>query len=437
MRCWAGYGFDSGEHPHQATCSRRNRDCSDCDRVYAVFVVIRFIGRCAKTTIRAAPPRHRREFSSDELVQPRTSVTPQGCCNARLPCARVAALASAARPASSTRPRRRVGRAASGVVHRRHRLHSQVLLQRLDPGSRPSHIAIVHCRAFVRNIPVLVGMYVAALLLALASKIPVAYFNQRVWLFIPIFTGIVVCPRRSASSPTAHRWCRLDIGSVTASDHRQGLRSAALIVVTVATSISSSCSSRLDNDMDTPACRARRCLCHECSSWCSAWLSIRLPSAWFGHRQYESRKAPPCRPTTWCGRSSIRSATAGTMFGKAHAIRRGVPGHVSRGYTGQARSLSAFKVDQSICMGGRLRDRHRAGPRVDPCHRSLNRSSLWKVCVHISIALRPSPTSRSLWTWREARAARGQRLRQVGLCSDPHGLIFAEAGTLTAFGDER
>ena len=61
-----------------------------------------------------------------------------------------------------------------------------------------------------------------------------AFFVKRVWLFVPIFTGIVVLPRPSASSPPATSSCPSARGSVTRRPHQQGLTAAGLIVTRVA-----------------------------------------------------------------------------------------------------------------------------------------------------------------------------------------------------------
>jgi energy-coupling factor transporter transmembrane protein EcfT len=61
---------------------------------------------------------------------------------------------------------------------------------------------------------------------------------------------------------------------------------------------------------------------------------------------YEARKARTVRVdnAVKSGRAFV-SATAGTIFGKAHAMSEEVyQAMVSRGYTGHPRTLSAFKV---------------------------------------------------------------------------------------------
>src|SRR5207344_3324057 len=69
------------------------------------------------------------------------------------------------------------------------------LLQKIDPRVKIlSLLGLLIATAFIRNIPALLAMYAVTLVLAVASKLPLGFFVKRVWLFIPIFTGIVVLP---------------------------------------------------------------------------------------------------------------------------------------------------------------------------------------------------------------------------------------------------
>src|SRR5205814_894849 len=55
-------------------------------------------------------------------------------------------------------------------------------------------LGLLLAAALIHSIPVLVAFYGATLALAAASRLPLGFFVKRVWLFIPIFTGIVVAP---------------------------------------------------------------------------------------------------------------------------------------------------------------------------------------------------------------------------------------------------
>ena len=114
------------------------------------------------------------------------------------------------------------------------------LLQRIEPRVKLlSILGLLLTAAFVRNIPVLAGMYLVALVLAVASALPLGFFVRRVWLFIPIFTGIVVVP--ATFNVVTHGTVVVPLG--TWFGHplgltSQGLTAAGLIVLRVAVSIS-------------------------------------------------------------------------------------------------------------------------------------------------------------------------------------------------------
>lgn len=68
-------------------------------------------------------------------------------------------------------------------------------LQRIDP--RVKLIAIlllVVATSFLRDIGFILAIYALTLILAHLSKIELSFFIKRVWLFVPIFSGIVAFP---------------------------------------------------------------------------------------------------------------------------------------------------------------------------------------------------------------------------------------------------
>ena len=114
------------------------------------------------------------------------------------------------------------------------------LLQRIDPRVKLVGLLILLVAfGLVHSVAVLVAGYLATLLLAAASALPVGFFVRRVWLFVPIFTGIVVLPATlSIVTPgdvvlPLWTWHGQPQGFTA-----QGLTTAALVVTRVATSIS-------------------------------------------------------------------------------------------------------------------------------------------------------------------------------------------------------
>jgi cobalt/nickel transport system permease protein len=223
------------------------------------------------------------------------------------------------------------------------------LLQRIDPRVKlVTMFGLLVVASLVRTLPVLAGVYLLALVLAALSKISVRFFVKRVWLFIPIFTGIVVLPATFSFITPGHivvplgDWFGHPVGLTS-----QGLRGATLIVVRVATSIS------------------LVVLVAMTTSWTSLLAALRalfLPRMFvlvlgiaFRYvfylsntvtELYEARKARTARATpVAAGGRAFVGATAGTTFGKAHAMSEEVHlAMVSRGYTGEPRTLSAFRL---------------------------------------------------------------------------------------------
>jgi cobalt/nickel transport system permease protein len=110
----------------------------------------------------------------------------------------------------------------------------QGLLQRLDPRLKIlSAILVLLAVGFSRNLFVIVVLYFLALVLALFSKIPLAFFIKRVWLFIPFFTGLVALPSLfiTPGSVLVH----LPFGLVIT---KTGLTTALFLLLRVGTSVS-------------------------------------------------------------------------------------------------------------------------------------------------------------------------------------------------------
>lgn len=114
------------------------------------------------------------------------------------------------------------------------------LLQRIDPRVKLlSLLGLLVVAGLAHSMVTLGVMYAVTLVLASASALPLGFFVKRVWLFVPIFTGIVVLP--ATLSVVTHgdivltlwHWNGQPEG-VTA----QGLTAAARIVARVAVSTS-------------------------------------------------------------------------------------------------------------------------------------------------------------------------------------------------------
>lgn len=119
-------------------------------------------------------------------------------------------------------------------------------LQALDPRVKVlTFLGFLLLCALTHRLEVLVALYGLTLALAAAARIPLGFFVQRVWVFIPLFTGLVALPAAFnwvtpgdplvtlVRFPAGWRFLPPDL-SITA----QGLRGAAFLVARVATSVS-------------------------------------------------------------------------------------------------------------------------------------------------------------------------------------------------------
>ena len=225
------------------------------------------------------------------------------------------------------------------------------LLQRLDPRVKlATMIGLLIVVALMHSLPLLVLAYAGTVVLAGASGLPLGFFIKRVWLFIPIFTGIVVLPATlSVITPgdivlPLWHWHGHPHGFTA-----QGLHGAGLIVTRVATSISLVVLLTLT----TPWVRllaALRALGVPkifvlVIGMAYRYLFLLLDTV---DDMYTARKSRTLggtdRRANREGRRFV-AAGAGTLFGKAHQVSEEVhQAMVARGYTGNAQTLNAFRL---------------------------------------------------------------------------------------------
>ena len=69
------------------------------------------------------------------------------------------------------------------------------LLQSLDPRVKLiSALAFVFALSLTNDIRALLAVYLLELLLSYASRVEISFFIKRVWLFVPLFTGVIALP---------------------------------------------------------------------------------------------------------------------------------------------------------------------------------------------------------------------------------------------------
>ena len=109
-------------------------------------------------------------------------------------------------------------------------------LQSLDPRVKVvTFLALLLAVAFARNPMVLAALYLLTLALAAASRISIRFFVKRVWLFVPIFAGVVALPAIFGFVTPGKPLLVLAPGIAIT---QQGLHGAEIFVLRVATSVS-------------------------------------------------------------------------------------------------------------------------------------------------------------------------------------------------------
>ncbi len=69
------------------------------------------------------------------------------------------------------------------------------LLQSIDPRTKViTFFILILATSLTHHIEILLGLYLLSLALASLSRIPLGFFIKRVWIFIPIFAGIIALP---------------------------------------------------------------------------------------------------------------------------------------------------------------------------------------------------------------------------------------------------
>jgi cobalt ECF transporter T component CbiQ len=217
-------------------------------------------------------------------------------------------------------------------------------LQRLEPRVKLiSMAALLIAASLVRYVPVLAAMYVICLVLAVASRLSLEYFLKRVWLFVPIFTGIVVLPATLSIItpghvvvPLGHWWFGQPVG-ITA----QGLAGAVIIVTRVAVSISLVVLLTLTTPWNELLASLRALFVPRIFvavlTMCYRYLFVLSATV---EDMYLARRARVAGDGDVVSGRAYVAATAGSLFSNAHALSDEVhQAMTSRGYTGDARSL--------------------------------------------------------------------------------------------------
>jgi len=223
------------------------------------------------------------------------------------------------------------------------------LLQSIDPRVKlVTLFALLVAASLVHHVAVLAAMYVATLFIATTSGLTLRFFVKRVWLFIPIFTGIVVAP--ATLNFVTHGQIVVPLGTWfghPAGLTRQGLDSAALIVTRVAVSISLVVLLTVTTPWNRLLASLRSLFVPRVFV-----LVLGMTYRYVFHLlngvtdMYTARKARTVTRDADLARGrAFVAATGGALFGKAHALSEEVHlAMVSRGYTGAVRTLRRERI---------------------------------------------------------------------------------------------
>ena len=226
---------------------------------------------------------------------------------------------------------------------------SNGLMQSIDERIKLVSIVLVLVAvSFVRHTSVLLAAYAFTLVFAHLSQIPLRFFVKRVWLFIPIFTGIVVLP--ATLNVITDGRVVVPLGSVFG--HRvgitsQGLQAATLIVTRVALSISLVVLLTLTTAWSRLLAALR-------SLFVPRIFIVILGMAYryifqlldVTDEMYVARKARTVKAdrASASGRRFV-AATAGSLFGKSNELAQEVhQAMVARGWRGNARTLGSRRI---------------------------------------------------------------------------------------------
>lgn len=223
------------------------------------------------------------------------------------------------------------------------------LLQRVDARVKlVSLIVLLVAVGLVHHVGVLVVAYLCTFALAVASRFPLASFLRRVWLFVPVFTGVVVLPATlSIVMPGDVVLALWSWDGTPQGFTAQGLTSAALLVTRVATSISLV----VLVTVTTPWNRllaALRYLGVPRMFVMIIGMAYRFVFVLLGAvtDMYQSRTARTVGVQAHDrGARAFLSASTGHLFGTAHHLSEEVhQAMVARGYRGETHVLTAFRL---------------------------------------------------------------------------------------------
>ncbi|MHB8792910.1 MAG: cobalt ECF transporter T component CbiQ [Thermoleophilia bacterium] len=232
------------------------------------------------------------------------------------------------------------------------------LLQMTDPRAKVlAIVALLIVAALVRNWPILLAMYLLTLVLAGVSRISISFFIKRVWLFIPIFAGIIVIPSLfNVFRPGDPLWVIWDFGhevnvgpwslGTSVAITKQGLEGAVLLVLRVAVSVSLAVLLTLTTRWSDLLKALRVFFVPRIFililSMTYRYIFLLLDIA---GDMFTARTSRMVGPSSSRDDRHFMASSMGTLLGKSHTMSDEIySAMLSRGYNGEPMSMHSFKM---------------------------------------------------------------------------------------------
>jgi cobalt/nickel transport system permease protein len=216
-------------------------------------------------------------------------------------------------------------------------------LQKLDPRVKVvSFLSLLLAVALARHVEIIIALYFFTLVLAYFSDIPLSFFIKRVWLFIPIFTGVIAFP--ALFNVVTPGKPLVTLGSLAITE--QGVSTAGLLISRVATSVSFAVLLVLTTRWQS-IMRAFRVFYVPQTFIVILEITYRYIFLFLKtiSEMHLARKSRTIRPLkSGEGRVWVASRLA-TLFRKSQHLSEGVYlAMLSRGFNGEAKTLGVFRV---------------------------------------------------------------------------------------------
>ncbi len=232
------------------------------------------------------------------------------------------------------------------------------LLQRTDPRVKTvGMVALLVTVGLARSAMVLLALYIFTLFLAVTSRVSLGFFVKRVWLFIPIFAGVIVIPSLfnvvKAGDPLVTLW---DFGrevhlgpwalGTSIAITRQGVHGAAIFILRVATSVSLAVLLALTTRR-AELLRALRVLFVPRIFILILSMTYRYIFLLLGLTtdMFTARRSRMVGPSTPRDDRQFVAGSMGTLLGKSQTLSEEVySAMVSRGFNGEPMSIHRFRM---------------------------------------------------------------------------------------------